>query len=80
MFYMFRGFSYGTTHRLVGCWETVVVVTAGCASRQTVFIPGDYVNYVVFDWERVHALLTNLIDCVLTNCYPTLVNWPTNHR
>ncbi len=47
----------------------LVVVTAGCASRQTVLIPGDSVNYVVFDWELIHSLLTNLNDCVLTNCY-----------
>lgn len=62
---------YGNTCRLdvLECWETVFVVTAGCVSRETVFISEDCVNYVVFDWELVHSLLTNLNDCVMTNGY-----------
>lgn len=72
MFSMFRGFSYGTTHRLavLNCCDTVVVVTAVCVSRQTVFISGDYINYVVFDRELIHSLLTNLNDCVLRYFLP----------
>lgn len=59
--FMFTRFSYSTTHCLVvlSSWETVVVVTAACVSRETIHFRRN--DYVVFEWEPICCLFTNVL-------------------